>query len=132
MAHATNRPSPLTRHIHDSETQKENQMDLEQIEAITGSAIERARSYFERLGVLATDDAVAARAFDDPAMQALMNYEDATRLMTMKRIEEIIADIPPQAAAESQEDYLARVMAAVRAEIERGHPLDRFKQENPT
>ncbi|SRR5258708_6297693 len=88
------------------------------IEAAVETAIDDARAQFERLGVLATDDAVALAAFDSPAIQALVADEAATKLLAIEFIDKIIAAIPAQQSNESRPAYHARIVDAVRAELQ--------------
>jgi hypothetical protein len=105
---------------------------LNLIESAVETALDNARAQFDRLGVLATDDAVAMAALDDPLIEALMNDEAATEFVAIEFIEEIITRVPPQRPNETDQVYQARIVDAVRAELQqRGHALRRLRRRTP-
>jgi hypothetical protein len=103
-----------------------------EIESAVETAVDQARAEFERLGVLATEDAVAMAALDSPTVKALMANEAATKLVALEFIQQIIADIPVQQPNESDCAYHARIVDAVRAELRlRGAALRRLRRRAP-
>jgi hypothetical protein len=97
-------------------------MDITDINTVMERAIANARKRSRRLGIHATDEAIAMTAMDDPAVRVLRIDNRARELVVGQKIVETTSSILkslPQRPGESDSKYHARVTKAVVAEFQR-------------
>src|SRR5262245_55170516 len=95
-----------------------SKMDIEdRIHAAVEAAAERARAQFESMAVHPTDDALAYAALDDPAINSLMDDAEVMEFVGLDVMEDVAASIPAPGRYETQEAYVARLLAATRERI---------------